>query len=210
MISAATMTLGNLVAIVQRNIKRLLAYSSIAHAGYALMGTVVLNQDGYYATMFYLVAYYLMNMGAFFVVIIFEDLIGSERIDDYVGLGYRAPVPAVAMGVFLFALTGIPPTVGFVGKFYLFAALIKAGQQFYWLALVGVLNSVISLYYYARILKAMFLASPGTEPQKALSVSTAAIVLLALLVIPTLALGVYWAPLSEYARASVQFLSGGF
>jgi NADH-quinone oxidoreductase subunit N len=102
-ISAATMTLGNLIAIKQNNIKRLLAYSSIAHAGYALMGAVLLTREGVYATMFYLVAYYLMNLGAFLVVIICQDLIKSERIEDYRGLGYRAPAVAAAMTVFFLA-----------------------------------------------------------------------------------------------------------
>lgn len=209
-VSAATMTLGNLVAIAQSNIKRLLAYSSIAHAGYALMGTVVLTQEGFYATLFYLVAYYLMNMGAFFVVIIFQDLIGSERIEDYQGLGYRAPLPAISMGVFLFSLTGLPPTIGFIGKFYLFAALIKGGEAYYWLAIVGVLNSVVSLYYYARILKAMFLIRPEGAKTGLLPVPVSAALLLMLLTLPTIAFGLYWAPLLDFARSSIQFLTAGF
>jgi NADH-quinone oxidoreductase subunit N len=205
-VSAATMTLGNLLAISQRNLKRLLAYSSIAHAGYALMGTVVLNEQGIHATIFYLVVYYLMNMGAFLVVIINQDLLNSEDIDAYKGLVWRAPIPAVAMSVFLFSLTGLPPTGGFIGKFYLFAALINSGPQFYWLAVVGLLNSVISLYYYARILRAMFI-DPVEEPATArLSVSPLFVTLLAVLAIPIVLLGVYWAPLSDLATYSVSFL----
>lgn len=205
-IAAATMTLGNLVAIVQNNLKRLLAYSSIAHAGYILMGTVLLSEQGVHASMFYLFIYYFMNLGAFLVVMIFHDLLGSEDIADYDGLAWRAPIPAIAMGVFLFALTGIPPTAGFVGKFYLFAAVIKGGPSFYWLAIVGILNSVISLYYYARVLKAMFLNRPADQESAPLTVSPLYVVLLAVLVVPTVLLGVYWAPLADFANYSVEFL----
>lgn len=205
-ISAATMTLGNLVAIVQNNVKRLLAYSSIAHAGYALMGTVVLSEQGIHATMFYLVVYYLMNIGAFLVVIINQELVGSESIEDYKGLAWRAPIPAVAMGVFLFSLTGLPPTAGFVGKFYLFAAVIKAGTSYYWLAVVGIINSVVSLYYYARIIKAMFLDKSLEEKLTPVAISPFFVTLLVVLVVPTILLGIYWAPLANFAQDSVQFL----
>jgi len=205
-IAALTMTLGNLIAIVQNNIKRLLAYSSIAHAGYALMGAVVLTKDGMFATMFYLVVYYLMNLGAFLVVIIFQQLIGSERVQDYRGLGFRAPAVAVAMTIFLFSLTGIPLTAGFIGKFYLFAALIKGGSEYYWLAIVAGLNSVVSLYYYARIIKAMWLETADTELAP-LPVSIPAVVMVLVLAIPTIILGLYWAPLSELTNYSVKLFS---
>lgn len=207
-ISAATMTLGNLVAIKQSNIKRLLAYSSIAHAGYALMGAVLLTREGVYATMFYLVAYYLMNLGAFLVVIICQDLIKSERIEDYRGLGFRAPVVAAAMTVFLFSLTGLPVTVGFVGKFYLLAALVRGGEQYIWLAIVAVINTVISLFYYARIFKAMYLETPDDVALTRLPVSATAIILLAVLVVPTVLLGAFWGPLFDLASSSVKFFAG--
>lgn len=205
-ISAATMTLGNLIAITQNNIKRLLAYSSIAHAGYALMGVVVLSEQGIYATLFYLVVYYLMNIGAFLVVIVNQDVIGSEKIDDYKGLAWRAPIPAVAMSVFLFSLTGLPPTAGFVGKFYLFSALIKGGSAYYWLAVVGIINSVISLYYYARVLRAMFFERGEGTVSTPLRISPYYVTLLVVLIIPTILLGVYWAPLADFATHSVEFL----
>lgn len=205
-VAAVTMTLGNLVAIVQNNLKRLLAYSSIAHAGYALMGVVVLSDAGIHATIFYLVVYYLMNLGAFLVVIIFQDVIGSESIEDYKGLAARAPIPAVAMGVFLFSLTGLPPTAGFIGKFLLFAAVVKGGPAFYWLAIVGIINSVISLYYYARILKAMFFDKSTAEDSAGLRISPFYVTLLAVLVVPTILLGVYWAPLEDLASHSIEFL----
>lgn len=205
-LAAATMTLGNLVAIVQNNVKRLLAYSSIAHAGYALMGAVLLSKEGLFATMFYLVVYYLMNLGAFLIVIVFQDLIGSERIQDYRGLGFRAPFVGVAMTIFLFSLTGIPLTAGFIGKFYLFAALIKGGTPYYWLAIVAGINSVISLYYYARIIKAMWLEEGGPE-FKPLPVSLATTVLVLVLAVPTIVLGLYWGWLSKLTNDSAQLFS---
>src|SRR4029450_3707922 len=157
---AVTMTLGNLAALQQSNIKRLLAYSSIAHAGYMLMGLVVLSDEGLRAVLFYLVTYYLMNLGAFLTVMLVANATGQEDIEGFRGLAWRGgAVPAVAMAIFLFSLAGIPPLAGFIGKFYLFAAVIK--EQFYLLALIAGINSVLSLYYYARIVRAMFLDFPS-------------------------------------------------
>lgn len=199
-LSVLTMTLGNLVAIWQDNMKRLLAYSSIAHAGYMLLGLVVLGNDGYAATMIYFAVYLFMNLGAFYVVMLVANKTGSEDIQDYKGLGSRAPLLAVSMAIFLVSLTGLPPTAGFVGKLYLFAALINA--KLIWLAIVGVLNSVISLYYYVRIFRNMFLrdAEGSTAP---LTFEAADVVVLLLLVVPTLALGLYFGPLVEFAQNSV-------
>ena len=199
-IAVLTMTLGNLVAIWQDNVKRLLAYSSIAHAGYMLLGLVVLGNDGYAATMIYFVVYLFMNLGAFYIVMLVSNKTGSEDIQDYKGLGSRAPLLAVAMAIFLISLTGLPPTAGFVGKLYLFAALIRA--KFIWLAIVGVLNSVISLYYYVRIFRNMFLrdAEGHAEP---LTFEASNIVLLIVLLVPTIALGLYFGPLVEFAQSSV-------
>jgi len=196
-ISAATMTLGNLSAILQSNIKRLLAYSSIAHAGYLLMAFCVFSREAEAAVMFYLVAYLLMNLGAFIVVIGFSEAGVGETIESYNGLGVRAPMVAAALGVFLFSLTGIPPMAGFIGKFYLFAAVIKQGGAFYWtLAVIGIVNSAISLYYYARILKAMFFTrSENTTP---LVVPGVHRTMAGVLAVPTILLGVYWAPLMDY------------
>ena len=155
-LSALTMTVGNLVAVKQNNVKRLLAYSSIAHAGYMLMGFVLLSSAGIEAILFYLVVYLFMNLGAFYVVVLVSNATRGEEISDFTGLGSRAPFAAVALAIFLFALTGIPPFSGFIGKVYLFAEVIHRGV--YWLAVVAALNSVVSLYYYARIVRAMFLA----------------------------------------------------
>ena len=200
-LSVLTMTFGNLVAIWQNNLKRLLAYSSIAHAGYMLMGVVVLSNDGLAAILLYFVVYLFMNLGAFYIVMIIADKIGSEDIEDYKGLGPRAPFITVALAVFLVSLTGLPPTAGFVGKLYLFAALLNHGWV--WLAVVGALNSVVSLYYYVRIFRNMYLRIP--EQQAAplgFTMMQKATVLV--LLVPTLLLGLYFTPLAQLAQASVR------
>jgi NADH-quinone oxidoreductase subunit N len=201
-VSAATMTMGNLVALAQTNVKRLLAWSSVAHAGYLLLGLVAANQGGTRAVLFYLCIYLLMNLGAFLAVIAVRDRTGSEDISAYRGLAVRAPVVALLLSIFLFSLVGLPPFAGFVAKFYIFAALIYRGDPFsIGLAVVGVLNSAVSLYYYAKIIRAMYLDAPepGAEP---LRPRLAHLTLLACLAVPTLALGVYWQPLvSTVSRA---------
>ena len=202
-VSIITMTVGNLCALNQQNVKRLLAYSGIAHAGYLLMGLVVLNNDGLIAILFYIVVYLVMNLGAFLVVMIVSNATGREDIEGYRGLAWRgAAVPAVCMAIFLFSLTGLPPFAGFVGKLLLFAAVIKG--QFYILAVVAIMNSVISLYFYARIVKTMFLDTPTSEDgQVAMTVSV--FPLLLLLAIPTVFFGLYWGPLLRYTNESLSF-----
>ena len=203
-----TMTLGNLAALQQTNMKRLLAYSSIAQAGYALMGFVVLSNDGIRAMMFYLIAYYLMDAGAFLVVMIIANATGREDIDAYRGLAWRGGlVPAVALAIFLFSLTGIPLTVGFIGKFYLFAAVIRG--QFYILAVVGIINSVISLYYYLRPIRMMFLDQPTGDEGIVTSTGEAwNYGLMGVLAVATIVLGLYWAPLIAFADRSLKFFTG--
>ena len=205
-LSMVTMTLGNFAALQQQNIKRLLAYSSIAHAGYILMGFAVLSNDGLRAMLFYFVTYYLMNIGAFLTVMVVANSTGREDLEGFRGLAWRGGAgPAVAMAVFLFSLAGIPPLAGFIGKFYLFAAVIR--EQFYVLALVGVANSVLSLYYYARVVRTMFFDFPsGGEGTVAVSLSNGA--LLVVLTSLTVLLGVYWAPVIALADRSVQFFTG--
>ncbi len=197
-VSVLTMTLGNLVALWQTNIKRMLAYSSIAHAGYMLMGLVVLSSDGIAAIMIYFAVYLFMNLGAFYIVMLIANKIGSEEMEDYKGLGRRAPFIGVALTVFLLSLTGVPPTAGFVGKLYLFASLMNG--HWYWLAIVGVLNSVVSLFYYVKILRNMFIRDSAGEP---LVFSKSQIVLVLVMLLPTLVLGLYFTPLVEIAQASV-------
>ncbi len=201
-ISAITMTIGNFAAIVQNNLKRLLAYSSIAHAGYVLMGVTAGGQDGFEAVSIYMTVYLLMNMGAFAVVSAIDRSANSEEIRVYRGLGRRAPLLGIVLGLFLLSLAGLPPTAGFVGKLYLFSALIHRGG--YWfdaLAVVGIINSVISLYYYARVLKAMYFErDPGDLP--AVNQKSSAAAVATVLAVPTLALGVFWQPLALMARWS--------
>ncbi len=202
-LSVATMTIGNLTAVWQNNLKRLLAYSSIAHAGYMMMGVVVLNNEGISAIMIYFATYLFMNLGAFYIVMLIADKIGSEDIDSYKGLGYKAPFMAVVLAIFLISLTGLPPTAGFIGKLYLFAALINSG--WIWLAIVGVLNSVVSLYYYVRIFRNMFLRDIDIQHEP-IKFSPAHFIVALLLVIPTLVLGLYFGPLIDFAQASVGIL----
>ena len=200
-ISAITMTLGNLTAIVQTNLKRLFAYSSIAHAGYLLMGLAAASTAGVQAILVYLIVYVLMNVGAFLVVIAVSRHTGGEDIKDFRGLGQKAPVAALALAVFLFSLTGIPPFAGFVGKYLIFAAVMQKGG--FWnvmLAVIGVLNSAVSLFYYARIIKAMFLEDALDE--RPISVPALYTGVLVALAIPVLLLGVYWTPLIRWASAA--------
>ena len=191
-VSALTMTIGNLAALPQRNVKRLLAYSSIAHGGYLLMGAVLLtNNDpeivnkGVSAIIFYLIVYLFMNLGAFYVVVLIANESGSEMIEGYRGLSSRAPLVAGSMAIFLFSLTGIPFLAGFFGKWVLFTAVIEG--NLYWLAFIGLLNSVVSLYYYAQIVKAMYLET--AEDTDIFSFSKSTFALLGIFVVPTLFIG---------------------
>ena len=202
-VSALTMTVGNLAALPQQNVKRLLAYSSIAHGGYLLMGATLLTPEGIHAILFYFIAYLFMNLGAFFVVVLIANELGSETIDGYRNLWSRAPFVAVSMAIFLFSLTGIPPFAGFFGKWLLFTAVIK--QELYWLAVVGLLNSVVSLYYYARIIKAMFLET--SDETDAISFSWGNLALLVVFVVPTFVIG-FWNTVYEVSRASLGRIVG--
>jgi NADH-quinone oxidoreductase subunit N len=196
-ISAATMTLGNLTAIVQTNLKRMLAYSSIAHAGYLLMGLAAASTGGVQSILVYLVVYVFMNVGAFLVVIAVSRVRGEE-LKDFRGLGSAAPIAALTLTVFLFSLTGLPPFAGFTGKYLVFAALVQRGG--FWnvlLAVIGVVNSAISLFYYAKIIKAMYLDdSPDTGPMPVPALYKGVLVALA---VPLLVFGIYWGPLIRWA-----------
>jgi NADH-quinone oxidoreductase subunit N len=204
-VSMITMTLGNLCALNQQNLKRLLAYSGIAHAGYVLMGLVVLNNDGLKAMLFYIIVYLVMNLGAFLVVMIVANSTGREDLEGYRGLAWRGAASlAVCMAIFLFSLTGLPPLAGFAGKFFLFAAVIKEGGEFVILALVAIVNSVISLYYYAKIVKKMFLDLPEPDdPVVQMTPSTSA--LIGVLTFSTILFGVYFEPLLRYTNESLKF-----
>jgi NADH-quinone oxidoreductase subunit N len=200
-VAVVTMIWGNLAALTQDNVKRLLAYSSIAHAGYVLVGVLAINEIGLWAVVYYLVAYSAITLGTFGTVILLErkDYAG-ETCEDYAGLSGRSPFLAAMMLIFMLALTGIPPTGGFVGKFYLFAAAIQGGWT--WVAVVGVLMSAVSLYYYFRIVMFMYqrnesAATPAPLREPAL---VGAIVLCC---IATLVLGIYPGPFIEFAKTAI-------
>jgi len=203
LLSIVTMTIGNLSAMSQRNLKRLLAYSGIAHAGYIMMGLVALNAAGLSAILFYIVVYLVMNLGAFLVVMLIANATGREEIEAYRGLARRGGAFAgVCMAIFLFSLTGLPPTAGFIGKFLLLASIIQ--EQFYLLAVIALLNTVISLYYYMRIVKVMFLDEPvPTDPE--IRTTPSFMPLLGAFAILTIFFGVYWNPLLNYTQDSLAF-----
>lgn len=162
-VAAATMIWGNVAALTQENVKRMLAYSSIAHAGYALLGVLAGGGLGTQSVLFYMLVYTVTNLGAFgLVVLLAAKEYAGEKVSDFRGLARRQPVAAFAMLLFLLSLGGIPPTAGFMGKLYLFAAAVHAGYA--WLAVVGVIMSAVSLYYYFRIVREMYLAAEEGEP----------------------------------------------
>lgn len=189
-VAAATMVWGNVAALTQENVKRMLAYSSIAHAGYALLGVVSGGALGTQAVLFYMLVYAVTNLGAFgLVVLLASKEYAGEKVTDFRGLARRQPLAAAAMLLFLLSLGGIPPTAGFMGKLYLFAAAVHAGYA--WLAVVGVIMSAVSLYYYFRIVKEMYLAS--AEEGEAVAVLSEAwgVRALAVCALATLLFGVY-------------------
>ena len=203
-LSVLSMTVGNVIALQQSNIKRMLAYSSIAHAGYMLLGVVVANQTGIAAVLYYASVYMLMNLGAFFVAIHIKNAFDTETIEDYKSLGYKAPLLGVLMTVFMFSLTGLPPTGGFVAKFYLFRSLIEFGDMYFYLALIGLVNGVISLYYYMRVVKAMYFGKMElveNTHQAPLNVT----ILLVILAAPLLFAWMLGDPLSDLAQNAVSF-----
>jgi NADH-quinone oxidoreductase subunit N len=165
LIAAATMTLGNITALVQDDVKRMLAYSSIAHAGYILIAFVIGDQFSSSGILFYLLVYTFMNIGAFTVVILLGQKDRENTgIESYAGLAGRHPLIALSMAIFLLSLAGIPPLAGFMGKFYILSAAVKA--KYYWLAVIGVLNSVVAVYYYLRVIMAMYFREPSGEQHR--------------------------------------------
>jgi NADH-quinone oxidoreductase subunit N len=206
-LAALTMILGNIVAIVQQNLKRMLAYSSIAHTGYALVALVTQNAPGLSSLLYYLLAYALMSLGSFAVLMLVAKP-GDQRyaFDDYAGLGTTHPWLAALMTLFMFALAGFPPTAGFAGKFYIFSAAVQSG--YYGLALLGLLTSVVSVVYYARVVIMMYMHEPSGERQRTV-VAPTTVVLLALTALGTLYLGIFPGGVLRLAEQSVQFLFQG-
>ncbi len=207
-LAAVTMTLGNLTALNQTNLKRLLAYSSIAHAGYLLMGLAAASALGFQSVLVYLVVYLFMNLGAFLVVSVIATETGSESISEYRGLIKRAPFTAIALTVFLFSLTGLPPLAGFTGKYLLFAALLEHGGSWHVaLAIVGAINSAISLYYYARIIKAMVLDKPFSTERVAVPRAYGALMLGSMGAL--LFFGLFWSPLYDLSLRTTAHIFRG-
>jgi NADH-quinone oxidoreductase subunit N len=202
-IAVASQTLGNVVAIVQRDIKRMLAYSGIAHMGYALVAVIVAGTDGGAAVLFYLAAYTVMNMGAFACVAqLSEREDRPHLISDLSGQGYNRPVAALALTISLFALSGIPPFIGFTAKFVVFRAAINEG--FVWLAVIGVINSLISVFYYVRVIYVLYMRPlPDRQPDYSFYLPICASASVAAL--GTLLLGIY--PTAILAAAQSAILS---
>ena len=200
-ISVLSMTLGNLAALAQRNIKRMLAYSSIAHAGYVLMAMVTVSELGTAAVVFYLLTYVVTNLAAFAVVIIFARVSGSDEIADYAGMSRRSPYLALAMLVAFLSLAGVPPLAGFFGKMFLFAAVVQAGLI--WLAIVGVLNAIVGIYYYLIVLKVVFVA-PAPEGAGPIAVPRVYSLALSVLCIGIIVLGTVAGPWFDIAIQTAQ------
>jgi len=192
-IAALSMILGNLAAITQDNVKRMLAYSSIAHAGYLLLGIISLNSFGLSGVLVYSIVYMFANIGIWSIILMLRrHEYAGERVDDFEGLSRRAPLWSFAMVIFLLSLGGIPPTAGFIGKYYLFAAAVQSG--FGWLAIIAVLMSAVSMFYYLRLVVAMYLKE-GRQADVAITPALRFVAALCLVV--TLFLGVYPPPLIQ-------------
>jgi NADH-quinone oxidoreductase subunit N len=206
-LSVATMTLGNVAALTQNDMKRLLAYSSIAHAGYIMMGVVALSDNGARSLLIYLFAYLFMNLGAFLVVTLVHLHDGTFDLRDYPGLYRRSPLLALAMGFFLLSLVGIPPFVGFLGKLYVFGAVVALGPGYYWYAVVGAVNAAIAAFYYFRVLKVITIDA-GNEDKPAFSLALAdkawVLFFAAANIVPLL----FWSRIDEWARGALTLYAG--
>jgi NADH-quinone oxidoreductase subunit N len=196
-----SMTIGNFAALMQTNIKRMLAYSSIAHAGYVLVALTARSQVGTAAAMFYLAAYALMNIGAFATV---SHLSGRgeryQNIEDFSGLAQKQPLTAAMLSIFLLSLIGVPLTGGFFGKFYIFKAALES--HLVWLTVLGLLNSAVAAYYYLRILVMMYMHEPGEAVENAEPLSPGLRAALILPALGTLLLGIFPGWVLEFAVKS--------
>lgn len=203
-ISIITMTLGNIAALRQDNMKRMLAYSSIAHAGYILMGVVVLTSQGLQSVLIYLITYLFMNLGAFLVVIEIFNRTGSFDIKEYRGLYRRSPFLTIAMAVFMLSLMGIPPFAGFFGKLYVFGAAVN--KDLAWFAVVGALNSVVAVYYYARVIKAMIIES--NEDMTRIRIPIISHIMVWILLLPTIGMMLFWSRIQQLTISSLKLFLG--
>lgn len=203
-ISVITMVFGNIAALRQDNLKRMLAYSSIAHAGYIFMGAVVLTSQGLQSILIYLITYLFMNLGAFLVVIEIFNRTGSFNLDDYRGFYRRSPFLTIAMSIFMLSLMGIPPFAGFWGKFYVFAAAVNGNLA--WYAVVGALNSVVAVYYYARVIKTMII-EPGEDTTR-IQMSWTSHALVWAMLLPTAGLMFFWNQIEKLTANSLKLFLG--
>jgi NADH-quinone oxidoreductase subunit N len=205
-IAVGSQTLGNIVAIVQRDIKRMLAYSGIAHMGYAMIAVIVAGPEGGAAVLVYLAAYTLMNIGAFAAVALFSERENEPHlISDLAGQGWTRPVVALALAICLFSLAGVPPFFGFTGKFVVFRAAVNNG--FVWLAVVGVLNSLISAFYYLRVVYVMYMQPmPKRPPSFAPAPSIASVS--ALSAVGLVVLGIFPSAILRAAETAIRSLVG--
>jgi NADH-quinone oxidoreductase subunit N len=200
-LAALTMTAGNLIALVQTNIKRMLAYSAIAHAGYILVGMAAGNAASGAAVMYYLLAYALTNLGAFGVVIALgRKGVPHDLIEDYRGLSTRHPMLAAAMALFLFSLVGVPPLAGFVGKFYIFSAALNAGLV--WLVVIAAINTVIAAYYYISVIVAMYMLEGAPAEDFTLNRRPALVAAIAIALIGTVLVGAFPQPYMSAAQTA--------
>lgn len=199
-VAVLTMAVGAVIALVQTSLKRMLAYSSIGHAGYALIGVIVGDALGTFSVMYYLAVYAVMNLGAFGVMIMLRNagLVGEE-LDDLKGLSKTHPWAALFMLIFMFSLAGIPPTAGFIAKFYIFMSAVNAG--YIWLAVVGALLAAVSAFYYIRVVVMMYFHEPEGEHVLTLNAGMKAALVFSMLFV--LILGVYPEPLVEFAQSAI-------
>jgi NADH-quinone oxidoreductase subunit N len=194
LLSAITMTVGNLLALPQKNLKRLLAYSSIAHAGYAMIGLVAISQLGITSVVFYMTAYILTNLAAFGIVMVVGRITGSDEYESYRGLSRRSPGLALIMLAAFLSLAGMPPFGGFVAKVFVFAAGVQA--NFTWLVVIGILNSIVGVYYYLNVLKYVYLYRMENEDEDKhpIGITRPSMIALIVLVFGVILIGTIFAP----------------
>jgi NADH-quinone oxidoreductase subunit N len=199
-LSAATMCYGNLAAIPQTNIKRLLGYSSIGHAGYLLMGLSTGLSSGVHAVGYYVLAYLFGNLTVFLVVVVAADALGSDALDDYAGLSKRSGWLAAALFIGLLSLAGVPPLAGFVGKLFVLLATVQSDRL--WLVAIGAVNIAISLYYYLMVVKRMYLDAPRSASP--IRVAPLTSVVLAFLVLGIFVVGIFQEPFLQHIASALQ------
>lgn len=199
-LAIASMSIGNFAALRQKSVKRMLAYSSIAHIGYMLSAMAVLSDSGLLSILYYFFFYYLMNLGAFVAVVYVVNKTGSDSIESFNGIGYKMPLLGVALTIFLVSLTGLPPTAGFIGKFYIVMAMLEA--KMIPLTIVFLLNSVVALYYYIRVVRHMFLMRSDDSKEYTLTVPENGILLL--FSVPVVIFGIYFTPIVEFIKSTLK------